>query len=236
MRNKVFLSILSAIMLFLLTGCASRESDLQFVDLATEASAVDEQSSGTKEKTQQTTEVVAIGVSEASSGMAADLSSIQIVEESPGKMAVFICGAVENPGVYELLEGSRVDDAVKAAGGFSEDADRCYVNLAAKLSDGVKLMIPTKEEAEDKTLASSIESFDKAPEGTDSASEASGLVNINTATAEQLKSLPGIGDAVAGRIIKYREENGAFKEISDIMKISGIKEKLFSKIKDNITV
>ena len=235
MRNEVFLSILSAIMLILLTGCASRESDLQFVDLATEASAVDEQSSGAKENTQLATEVAAIGTSEASSVMAADSSSIQI-EESLSKIAVFICGAVENPGVYELLEGSRVDDAVKAAGGFSEDADRCYVNLAAKLSDGVKLMIPTKEEAEDKTLASSIESFDKAPEGTDSASEASGLVNINTSTAEHLKSLPGIGDAVAGRIIKYREENGAFKEISDIMKISGIKEKLFSKIKDNITV
>ena len=153
----------------------------------------------------------------------------QIEEELPASVVVYICGAVVNPGVYELTDGSRIDDAVKAAGGFSEDADRTYVNLAAKVSDGSKLQIPTVTETSDQSFAKGIDSFESATDG-------SGLININTASQTQLATLPGIGEGIAGKIIKYREENGSFKKIEDIMKVSGIKDKLFSKIKDHITV
>ena len=147
-------------------------------------------------------------------------------------------------GVYELRQGSRLDDAVKAAGGFDDEADRTYINLAALVTDGMKLYVPTKEEvavaAVDKAVtgspAAGIESFDAATSGGDFSSSGSGLVNINTATKEELTTISGIGAGYADRIIAYRNEKGPFKNIEDIMKVSGIKEKLFSKIKDKITV
>ena len=156
------------------------------------------------------------------------------------KLAVYVCGAVLKEGVYELVSGSRIVDAVEAAGGFSEDADTTYVNLAARLTDGTKLLIPTLEQTADRVVASGIDSFSgDTTLQTASVSEGSGgngLVNINTADKEELKSLNGIGDSTAEKIIRYRQDNGGFRTIEDIMKISGIKEKLFSKIKDNITV
>ncbi len=164
----------------------------------------------------------------------------------PKTLYVYVCGAVVNPGVYELKEGCIIDDALEAAGGFSSDADRTYVNLAARLTDGVKLRIPTLEETASKEgnpedSSCSIESFDKevyedGSSGKDAASSGQGLININKASREQLTSIPGIGDVTASKIVKYREENGEFKNIEDIMKVSGIKDKLFSKIQDYITV
>ena len=98
-------------------------------------------------------------------------------------------------------------------------------------------MIPTIEETKDASVAQGIDSFDTASDlNGDTGSDPGGLININTASKEQLVTLPGIGDGIAGKIIKYREENGSFKSIEDIMKVSGIKDKLFSKIKDHITV
>lgn len=159
--------------------------------------------------------------------------------------AVFVCGAVVSPGVYYLEDGLRLVDAVEAAGGFAEDADRSYVNLAASVQDGLRLRIPTiSEVAESMTEKSSdqanvTQSFDLNDvheQGSIQSSSNNGLININTASIEELKKLPGIGDAVAGKIVSYRTENGNFSCIEDIMKVSGIKNKLFSKIKDQITV
>ena len=176
--------------------------------------------------------------SAASSVSTAD-SSVQ-EDISSGQLFVYVCGAVEKAGVYELDENSRIVDAVEAAGGFAEGADRTYVNLAARVTDGMKLQIPTLEEASDSKLAKGIESFDQgfvaAASQTAATGGSEGLVNINTATREELKSLSGIGDSTADKIIRYREDNGGFGKIEDIMKVSGIKEKLFSKIRDNITV
>ena len=100
----------------------------------------------------------------------------------------------------------------------------------------MKLYIPTISETSKELAASGIESYDNFGDKDPGEERGKALVNINTATKEELKTLPGIGDGIAGKIVKYREEKGAFKSCDDIMKVSGIKEKLFSKIRDYITV
>ena len=145
---------------------------------------------------------------------------------------VYICGEVIKPGVYELSGDSRIYEAVDAAGGFTENAARECVNLASKVSDGMQITIYNREEAAS-LLA------DSAPVGENagkSGTSGSGLVNLNTATKEELMTLKGIGESKAEDIIRYREKSGGFKKIEDIMKISGIKEAGFQKIKDSITV
>ena len=133
---------------------------------------------------------------------------------------VYVCGAVKTPGVYELPEGSRGEAALRAAGGFEENAATSYVNLASVLKDGEKLYFPTLEE--------NIQATNEV--GGD------GKVNINRASVKELCSLPGIGESRAMDIVNYREEHGAFGTCEDIMKISGIKESVYQKIKDRIIV
>ena len=146
---------------------------------------------------------------------------------------VYICGEVAAPGVYELSEDSRIYEAVDAAGGFTENAARESINLASKVSDGMQITIYNKEEAA--SLPAGGTSAGKNS-GQDQMSGSSSLVNLNTATKEELMTLKGIGESKAEDIIRYREKSGGFKKIEDIMKISGIKEAGFQKIKDSITV
>lgn len=140
---------------------------------------------------------------------------------------VFITGFIKNPGVYELPEGARLYELVELAGGFTEQAAQDYLNLAAYVKDGDKITVYSEEE-----LAEAGGSI------TGSSEEGSGgrCININTADKEMLMTLPGIGEAKADAIIKYREENGTFSSIEDIMNISGIKQGAFDKIKDLITI
>lgn len=155
---------------------------------------------------------------------------------------VHICGAVEQPGVYGLAEGSRVFEAVELAGGLAEDACGEYLNQAQKITDGMKIYIPTKEQVQnDETDGSMAAAFGisegkSAEGGAFSASENIGLVNINTADKAGLMTLPGIGESRADSIIAYRQENGGFAEIEDIMQVSGIKEGAYQKLKDKICV
>lgn len=160
-------------------------------------------------------------------------------------ICVHVCGAVKNPDVYELPAGSRVYEAVKQAGGFTEEADESYVNQAQMLADGVKLVIPTTEQIQaesQETLRGVIgvvgaEEALPDPAGGDTAAEAAdGKININTATQEQLCKIPGIGATRAAAIVSYRQEHGGFTKIEDIMNVSGIKEGTYVKIKDSITV
>lgn len=146
------------------------------------------------------------------------------VAESKETVVVHVCGAVVSPGVYELSAESRIVDAVDMAGGLREDAEESYVNLAGVPSDGEQIYIPTKEEAKHLKQVSQ------------EAAEGLGKVNINTADKELLCSLPGIGDTRAESIIAYRQQNGQFASIEDIMMVSGIKESSFQKIKELITV
>lgn len=135
---------------------------------------------------------------------------------------VYVCGSVNHPGVYELSEGSRITDAIEAAGGMTEEAADTYLNLAETLSDGQKIEVPSLEEAEVLTEAGK--------------TGAAGLVNLNRATEEELMTLSGIGASKAKEIIRYRETKGGFGKPEDLMKIPGIKEGVFHKIRDQITV
>ena len=147
------------------------------------------------------------------------------VEEIEPQTCIYVqvCGAVHNPGVYSLTEGSRVFEAIELAGGLKEDADLKAINQAQILTDGQMVYVYAIGEAHVQE-AQGAESF------TD------GKVNINTASVQQLMTLPGIGESKARQIIDFREENGGFERIEDIMNISGIKEGVFSKIKDFIKV
>jgi competence protein ComEA len=166
-------------------------------------------------------------------------------------IAVHVIGAVPRPGLYEFAEGARVQDAIDAAGGLLAQASVEALNLAAPLEDGKQLVIPYKDGTEvvsgsgeegNVELPSSDEP-DVAPpaepviEGeAPVAGPSVELVNINTATLDELNSLPGIGPTLAQRIIDYRAANGAFSTIEDIMNVSGIGVSTFEDIKDLITV
>jgi competence protein ComEA len=143
-------------------------------------------------------------------------------------IVVQIAGAVPRPGVYALAQGSRVQDAISAAGGFLAEADKSGINLARALDDGEQLEVPYAEGASP-VLGTPL------PASTESASSAE-LININTASLAELDSLPGIGPTTAQKIIDYREQNGPFLAKEDIINVSGIGPGTFERIKDLITV
>lgn len=154
-------------------------------------------------------------------------------EKTPEVYVVYVCGAVMSPGVYNLPEGSRIYEAIEMAGGFTDEADSEYLNQAGNLQDGMKLYVPTKEQVEKNEVPTEQGNGDSLlPKETAD----DGRVNINTATEGMLCTLPGIGTSKAKSIIAYREEHGAYEQIEDIMKVTGIKEGLFQKIRDRITV
>ncbi|AYA99466.1 helix-hairpin-helix domain-containing protein [Lachnoanaerobaculum umeaense] len=152
------------------------------------------------------------------------VSSIEQSTDIEEYINVFVSGAVNNPDVYTLKKGSIIKDAVDLAGGFSEEACRDYVNLAKKLEGGEHIMIPTMEQMSGLSVQHILEESQKST-----------LVNINTATKEELMSLPGIGERKADSIIEYRNSK-SFSAIEDIMNISGIKEAAFNKIRDKICI
>ena len=130
--------------------------------------------------------------------------------------------------VYELKDGMRICDAVEAAGGLTKAASREYWNLAEKLSDGQMIYFPTEEEARERKAS--------AEAAGATVEESDGRIDINTADATQLVTIPGIGETRAAAILAYREKNGPFAKVEDIMQVSGIKSALFEKMKDYITI
>lgn len=142
-------------------------------------------------------------------------------------IAVHVSGAVAAPGVYELEEGARVADAVELAGGFLEGAAENALNLARVLNDGEQVVVPTAEEhAAQQTAA----------EALGGAAGVGGKVNINTASAEQLDTLPGVGESTAQKIIADREANGPFSSPEDLKRVPGIGDKKYAELADLITV
>lgn len=160
-------------------------------------------------------------------------------QAAPPALYVDVKGSVQQPGLYRLEAGMRVADAIAKAGGTKPDADLEQINLAAPLTDGTAIVIPGKG-APQSTAAPNppigLSSAAYTVGGSGSRSSDAGSVNINTASREQLMTLPGIGEARANAILQYREEKGGFRSLDELKEIQGIGEKMFERIKDRIQI
>lgn len=175
--------------------------------------------------------------------------------EEKKKIMVDIKGEVINPGLYSLDENSRVQDVINIAGGLTESGDTTVINLGKKITDEMVIIIYSREEVEnfkqtkeilEQVIDSCKNSYDSLKndaciesdieENSSNEQTLSGPISINSASLEQLQTLPGIGEAKARSIIEYREEHGTFSSIEDLKNISGIGDNLFDKIKENITL
>ena len=217
-----------------LTGCKSREAQFLIEGLQEAKAEVDAESSEEKTSGQK-------------SKVEADEKKSDSEEMQPEMIYVDVCGAVANPGVFQLAAGSRVFQAIEAAGGYLPEAALTCVNRAGVLTDGQQLYILTQEEMERQGLdpAEMAGASDGQMNGSAGTGQNTGMtaqvqqdnrININTADESQLTTLTGIGATRAKAIIAYREENGPFAAIEDIMNVQGIKEGTFVKIKDEIVV
>lgn len=256
--------ILAAAVLFLNTSCGKNELSITSGDTET-IIAAEEKAESDREEGQEADEGSELEEgqeadegSELEGGQEADEGSDTESGEnadSDGMVYVYICGAVTKEGVYSLPNGSRVQDALEKAGGYSEDAEKGYINLARVLIDGEKIYFPTMDEAGNLSVSEKIDnqkytnqdvygninSGDSSgnPDGaTDNDSDAFGdkRININTAGKEELMTLSGIGESKAEDIISYRERIGKFSSIEDIKNVSGIGDSTFERIKESIMV
>jgi len=160
---------------------------------------------------------------------------------TPAPVRVYVTGAVVNSDVYFLSAGSIIKDAIAAAGGFTPEADREQINQALELQDQQQIHVPRQDEENAPPpvqggLSQGEPGSNQGSGSSQAAPVAGGLININTATVEQLDSLPSIGPAIAQRIIDYRENVGGFKAVEQITEVSGIGDATLAKIKDLITV
>lgn len=199
--------------LFVLHGCAGKttvyHTGLETETLSSEAKAVN---NGIQAET--------------------NLQQEQDSGETSSQVYVHVCGAVQHPGVYSMEPGTRIYEAIGLAGGFTAQADEDWLNQADVLQDGQQLYVYTQDE----TLAMRQSSGRMDNDGKVRLSETDDRIDLNTATREELMTLPGIGEAKADAVIAYREEHGSFSSIEEIKNIPGIKNAVFSKIKDRITV
>lgn len=260
-RGRVFAALL--MMFLMLCSCSSRAEEpvLEPIETAGKSmetaekpietaengrtSAPDHDNSGDGGK--KTEEGSAVSNTKASAGQSrADTQEL---------LTVHVCGEVRKEGVYTLPAGSRILDAVEAAGGFSEQADRSWLNLAMEIGDAWQIRVPSSAETDALRLKRGDQALDEKGtpyimNGEASAGEFSGhssrqaagaqtetgRINLNTASKEELMEIPGVGEAKAQRIIEYRKQNGRFESIEDLMKVPGIKNASFQKMKDYITV
>ena len=215
----------------------SGKASLAGTDLASETSPDSTESEGISKKKAEMTE------SDQSSAIQRPVSQTIYVD---------VCGAVVNPGVYELSSDSRVFQAIEKAGGYLPGAAASYLNRARSLSDGQQIYVPTQEEVDGQTIpltqdetaqdgmvqegtAQTGTAADNTADGTGT-TQAGQRINLNTADVSQLSTLTGVGESKALAIIAYREENGPFTSIEDIMNVPGIKEGTYEKIKDKIAI
>jgi competence protein ComEA len=163
--------------------------------------------------------LVAVNRPESPTGEFSVSADETVNEVSQQFLYVHVVGEVKSPGMYQLPIGARLVDAVFAAGGLTEEADNASVNLARELTDGEQIIV-----------------FSTSQEGEAAGSSASGLVSLNRAGDKELEELPGIGPALAGRIVAWREANGGFKSVQDLLKVSGIGENLLAGVIDLVTL
>ncbi len=205
-------------------------SDSFSLDAADAGAAVQQDMAADGASASETASAGASGASAAGTGASGGTSAAA----ASSTIAVDVEGAVVSPGVYTLASGSRVGDAIEAAGGFAEGAAAAQVNRAQKLEDGVQVYVAREGEAAAGSGAASASASSGAAGAAGSTQQAK--VNINTATSEQLQTLQGVGEGIASRIIDYREKNGSFKKIEDLKNVSGIGDARFAAIEESITV
>ena len=281
MRNKLNIRsvqlIFSMIMLLTftgLTGCQDKESEFLEKELEQEESGENSDAEQEDLKDRESRKASSAGADLASETSPDSIESEGISQKKaasqqqpvPQTIYVDICGAVANPGVYELSADSRVFQAIEKAGGYLPEAAASYLNGARSLFDGQQIYVPTQEEVDSQTIPPTQDGnaqIETAADNTvgstgstggpetsqtgtttgsnsqqtsDSTEGAASRINLNTADASQLTTLQGVGESKALAIIAYREENGPFTSIEDIMNVPGIKEGTYEKIKDKIAI
>ena len=229
----------AVLVIFLLSGCGSEEVSYSVGGESCEWSESAETVSRAESSGQAKS-------SSSDSGTAEDFSSSSVSESGqeegseggsrPAQIQVYVCGAVVCPGVYTLPEGSRVYEAVAMAGGLLETAEPRALNQPGCCQTESRLPYSPSKEVQSGEIPVQENPDGNSGEGGASSGSAGEKVNLNTADEAELMTLSGIGESRAKAIIAYREENGNFQSIEEIMKIDGIKEKMFEKIKDFITV
>ena len=156
--------------------------------------------------------------------------SIDDNKDDNNKIKVHIDGCVNKPGIIEIDEGSRIADAIDLVGGLTSDASTKNINLAYELQDGEKIYIPSKEESHNNEETIQVVSMGNTQ------SSSNGKININTASIDELQTISGIGKSTAQKIIDYRNENGKFKKIEELKEITGIGDRKYDIIKEQVTV
>ena len=165
------------------------------------------------------------------------ICGVKETNDLEGKIIVHITGEVKNTGILVLKEEARIADAIESAGGATEEADLNKINLAYTLKDGQKIYIPNKEDEENIAYITEGSGNNVSVEnGDESEMKEKIKININTASQAELEELPGIGEAIASRIIEYREENGVFNKIEDLLNVKGIGDAKFAEIKEYVVV
>lgn len=203
-RTKIIGLLIGIMVIFLSSGCIKKQPVQKESLKAVEVQKKEEQEKKREKKTEK---------------------------KSGEKILVHVCGEVINPGVYEVEAGGRIWEAIRLAGGFTQEADQDYLNQAKEIRDGEKLYVPGRQETA--TGAAALSSGEEA--GSLSASGPEGI-NINRASKEELMKLDGIGEAKAEAILTYRKEQGGFQSVEEIKEVSGIGEGVFQKIKGRIQV
>lgn len=232
MKRRIITGFAVCLMLFGETGCG--RNDTVYLE---KASVSDD----TEKIQMQTTEPEAANAAGKESAQAAESDAAESGADPAGESGparecyVYVCGAVQNAGVYALPEGSRVYEALALAGGLCDGACEDYVNQAEPVADGQMIWIPTEEEAAETPRAAEPGG---APvrAGASDAAASDGKIDLNAADAAALMTLPGIGAAKAESILAYRDSHGGFSAVEDIMKVEGIKEGVYNRIKDYIRV
>ena len=240
----LYMLLAGMLCIFLFTGCRDEgvvflESELKKEENSTfdaaKTDAVLSEEMDFEEKAKESENIESIS-------QASEMDMEDTKEETEDRTSVYVhvCGAVAHPGVYEMVPDSRIFQALEAAGGINADAAAEYINQAVTVTDGQRIYVPTKQEAEAANAGAAglgTDAGDLWKESSQAETQTDdGKVNLNTADETELMTIRGIGEARAQDIIAYREANGGFRSIEEIMNVPGIKEATFEKIKDGIKV
>lgn len=235
--KKVWLCALLVGVLVSSDGCSAKKEILLEHSIGTEESAAQEEDPSDVEEAEREAQD-----SESQEGLrqSGSVAQQEVLSET-AVIYVYICGEVQDPGVYEMRPADRVYTLIDRAGGLTDEADEKAVNQADILTDGQMIYIPSTEETEGQSaVQAGTGSYgvrgSGQQEGTAADGQTDGKVNINTANLDELMTLPGIGESKAKNILSYRETHGTFGSIEEIMNVDGIKEGTYTKMKDRITV